>query len=147
MVPVLEFHHVLHVVYPREVKAEEVEKLRLRGGKRATRQQFQQIPKVVPRVKRDPPHFVTQNHPTDHQQLPEPKHVDSPLRMRLEVDARVFQQLDGILRVHVLLERKLPEVELPHAVVVADHGQNTVRVRQSQTELNQLQHVHVAPGG
>ena len=67
--------------------------------------------------------------------------VDALLLVLLELDAGVLQEVDRVLRVHVLGQVKL-EVELPGGDAL---GQVALVVQERQTQLDDLEQVHVAP--
>lgn len=53
-------------------------------------------------VKGDPLDIVQQHKSRTDQELPKVVHVNAVILMLLEVDARLCQQVDGVLRIHVI---------------------------------------------
>ena len=92
-------HHELDVEDAREVDVEQLEELLLRRRQRGARQDFEEIPKIITRVERDPFHFINQNEAGHHDQLPEALHVDALGRVAVKINPRLLQELDGVLGV------------------------------------------------
>mmetsp|Transcript_1484 Transcript_1484/g.2418 ORF Transcript_1484/g.2418 Transcript_1484/m.2418 type:complete len:395 (-) Transcript_1484:222-1406(-) len=134
-------HQVLDVEDVREVELEHLEEAALLGGQRLRGQQLQQVAEVVAAVEGDPLDAVHQHQPGGGQQLAEPVRVHAPPLVRGEADARALQQVDGLLRVHVLAQAE-PEVHLPAA---AARHRVAVRLHEGQAELDDLKQVHIAP--
>jgi hypothetical protein len=143
---VAELHQVLDIIQSGEVGPQQVEKLVLARRQILAREQLQQVPEVVPAVKGNPMHVLVQHNPRRHEQLPEPLRVNPPLLVALEIDPALLQQLNRVVRVHVLPEVKLPEIELPHTRLPRPAPrQRAILIRERQPQLYQLQHVHICP--
>lgn len=99
-----------------------------------------EVPKVVARMEAEPPDLLHQDQPRREHHLGKDDGVDAVLLVLFELDARVLQQVDAVLRVHVLGEVEL-EVELPGGDAV--RGQVRLLVHESQTQLDDLEEVNV----
>mmetsp|Transcript_57435 Transcript_57435/g.121881 ORF Transcript_57435/g.121881 Transcript_57435/m.121881 type:complete len:218 (+) Transcript_57435:590-1243(+) len=91
-------------------------------------------------MKRHPLDPVIQHQPTDHEQLSEVQGIDSPSCMILERYPRSDQQINRILRKHIIVQIEL-EVELPTGTSLSVIA---ILVSKSQAELNYFQKIDVA---
>mmetsp|Transcript_2579 Transcript_2579/g.7594 ORF Transcript_2579/g.7594 Transcript_2579/m.7594 type:complete len:285 (-) Transcript_2579:138-992(-) len=130
----------LDVIDRGEVGAQQVEEGALRLGQRLAGEHLEEVAEVVTRVKADPPHVLVEHHARHHEQLRKVQWVDAVLLVLLEVDARLGEQVDGVLRIEVIVEAEL-EIELPGA---AAGRQDAVAVAEGDPQLDDVEQVHVA---
>ena len=101
-----------------------------------------EIPKVVSRVETEPLDLLHEYEARGEHHLCESDGVDAVTLVLVELDARVLQQVNAVLGVHVLGQVEL-EVELPRGYTV---GRQVCRlVHESQAELDDLERVDIAP--
>ncbi|TYZ66592.1 hypothetical protein PybrP1_002589 [[Pythium] brassicae (nom. inval.)] len=132
--------HVLEVERGREVRVQQVEERLLLRRQRRAREHLEQVAKVGRAVERDPLDVVAEHEPGGHEQLAEARDLDAHLLVLGEVDARLLEHLDRVLRVHVLAQAEL-EVELPHGYVAHE---GAVLVEKRHAQLDDAQQVDVA---
>ena len=107
-------------------------------------EQIQQIPEIVPAVEGEPLDRFHEYQSGRQHHLGEVHRIDALLLMLIEEDARVLQQVDAVLGVHVLGQVEL-EVELPRGDAARVRGQGPFVVQERQAQLDDLQQVDVAP--
>mmetsp|Transcript_24691 Transcript_24691/g.59534 ORF Transcript_24691/g.59534 Transcript_24691/m.59534 type:complete len:231 (+) Transcript_24691:532-1224(+) len=87
-----------------------------------------------------PLHPIVQYQSTDHKELSKVKGVNAPGGMILEGYSRRYQQIDRILRKHVIVQIEL-EIELPAGTTL---GIIAILVRKSQSQLDNFEKIHIA---
>ena len=107
-------HQPLDVVDPVEVELQLVRELLRRRRQLLAREELEEVAEVVPRVERHPLDVVAEHDPRRDEQLGEVERVDPLGLVPRKVDPRAREQVDRVLRVHVLAEREV-EVELERA--------------------------------
>lgn len=93
-------------------------------------------------MERQPLNVVHENNTGRHQQLGKVRRLNTLLLVLLELNARVLQQFDTVLCVHVLGEVEF-EVELPCRVRPARGF--AVLVQEREAQLDDAQEIDVAP--
>mmetsp|Transcript_28611 Transcript_28611/g.80604 ORF Transcript_28611/g.80604 Transcript_28611/m.80604 type:complete len:271 (+) Transcript_28611:293-1105(+) len=142
---VAEFHEVFDVIDNREVYLQQLEELRFSSRQRLACKDLQEVSKIIATVESDPPYLLVQHNSRGHEKLAELRDINASLLYLIEIDATLLQQLNAALRIHVIREPKLPEVELPHTQLAVATRKVSMLVAECKPKLNELQHIHIAP--
>lgn len=108
----------LDVVDVGEEDLQDLEELRLVARQRLTGEDFQEIPEVVTGVEREPHDVVEQDDAGGREQRRKLDRVDAIFFVLFKLNPGVPQQVDTVLRVHVLTERE----ELSHGIKNKGNG-------------------------
>jgi len=81
---------------------QQLEEVSLVRGQVLIGEQLKKVAEIVAGVEAQPLDVVHQNDAGAHQQLGELNGIDAVLLVLLELNARVLQQVDRVLRIHVL---------------------------------------------
>ncbi|GIX60999.1 peptidyl-tRNA hydrolase, PTH1 family [Babesia caballi] len=121
----------LDIVQRGEKVVEQLEEVRLHVGK------------VVAAVEAHPDDVLVHDEAGRDDELPEVRDVNPLALVLVEVDSALFQQLNGVVGIHVALQVEL-EVKLPRRYPV---GRLPVGVRKGEPQLDELEEVHIALDG
>ena len=104
-------HEILDVVDDGEIELQQREKVVLLAGQRRAGENLEQVAEVEAGVEADPLDFLVEHDAGSHQPLAEISRVDAVLLVRAEVNARLGQQVDTVLRIRISAQAEL-EVKL-----------------------------------
>lgn len=107
-------HQKLDIVQRRKILAKQRPKLTFLRWQRLAAHNLDQIPEIVPAVERDPLDLVQHDQTGGDEEVAKGVHVDALVRVLDKVNAGFGEEVDGLLRVHVVVEGEF-EVELPGA--------------------------------
>jgi len=133
-------HQILDVVNVREKHFQQVEKLRLVGRQRLVHENLEQVSEIVAGVKGEPVDVVGEDDAGRVHVLCERHHVDAVLLVNLELYTGPYQQIDGVLRIHILADVET-EIKLPRG---AARRLLAVLIVKREPDLNDLEQIDVA---
>ena len=133
-------HQILDVVQVGKVNFQGVQELSFTVGQTGGRELGKEVAKVVGGVEGDPGHVVHQDQARAQQTLRKVTRLNPLETVLLKVEAGAPEQIYRVLGVQILHQVEL-EVELPGADSL---GQVPRPVKQSNTQLDQFEKVHIA---
>lgn len=95
-------HQILNVEYVGEVDVQQFEKVSFVGGQVLVGEELQEVTKIVAGMEAQPLDVVHQYDAGAHQQFGELNGIDAVFFVFLKLNARILQQIDGVLCIHVL---------------------------------------------
>ena len=133
-------HQILDVEDVGKEELEELEEFGLGVGQIFVGEKLDEVAEVVAAVKGYPRDLVEQDDAGRGEYLGEMHGIDAVLEILLEHDARLGEQIDRLLGVHVLVDVEV-KVELKRGRL---HRHVALLVHEREAQLNDLQQVHIA---